>query len=81
MNPELEQKLADMQRKIEELERSNRAWFSEGEVDPQIKRTVTRIVGDISINDLSDVDTAGVSNGNVLKYNNGTWEPAVDIDT
>lgn len=81
MNPELEKRLADMQQQIDELNRFYRSWFSSGEVDPQIKKTVTKIVGGISINDLSDVDTTGVVNGEVLKYNNGTWEPAADIDT
>ena len=31
-----------------------------------------------SLNDLTDVNTAGASNGQVIKYNNGVWSPAAD---
>lgn len=37
----------------------------------------------LRLNDLADVDTDGVSNGQVIKYNSTTdvWENANDIDT
>jgi hypothetical protein len=35
--------------------------------------------GPISLNDLTDADTTGVKNGNVLKWNGTNWVPAKDI--
>jgi len=50
----------------------------------------TTVVGDtltidasVSINDLTDVDTTGITNGNILVFNStsGNWEVGTDIDT
>lgn len=48
-----------------------------------IDSEVSDAVGRINIGDLNNVDTTGVTNNQVLKYNdsNETWEPANDIDT
>lgn len=83
MNPQVEQQLMEMQLQIDELKAFKRAWFSAAEVDPQVARTVTKIVGGITLNELNDVDTSGVTNGQVIKYNDSTeiWENANDIDT
>jgi hypothetical protein len=36
-------------------------------------------ISPFSIGTLSDVDTAGVLNGQVLKYQNGSWTPSEDV--
>ena len=43
-----------------------------------LERRLNFISGTISLNDLSDVDTAGASSGEVLKYNGSQWEPGTD---
>jgi len=39
------------------------------------------LASNAGINDLSDVSTAGVVNGNVLSYNNGSWAPTAPAVT
>ena len=39
---------------------------------------ITVGLGTVNINHLADVNTSGVSNGQTLKYNSGTWVPADD---
>ena len=36
---------------------------------------------DFSLNDVSDVNTAGVANGSIIKYNGSNWVIASDVDT
>ncbi len=37
---------------------------------------VVAVDGDYTMNQLGDVNTTGVANGNILVYNSGTWEPS-----
>ena len=74
MSP-LEQKVAELERMVEILRAGQDTAFIEA-----IKRYIEVPT---NLNDLSDVDTTGVSNGEVIKYNssNSKWEPGPDIDT
>jgi hypothetical protein len=38
------------------------------------------ISANLGMNDLNDVNTGGVSNGQVLKWNGSAWTPAADLD-
>lgn len=48
-----------------------------------ITSLISDAIGRVKLNQLADVDTSGVTNGQVIKYNdsNETWENANDIDT
>lgn len=80
MTPEQEQKL---NRAIEMLERMDGMFRNPAQIDPQYASTIKAIVGAVTLNSLADVDTSGVNNGQVIKYNSTTqkWVPANDIDT
>lgn len=74
MSP-LEQKVADLEKKILIMERGE---------DPAFVEALRRYLDiPVNLNDLSDVDTSGVVDGEVIKYTAATetWENQVDIDT
>jgi hypothetical protein len=73
----------EMQRKVNELYMFMLSFRNPGEIDPQVARTITSIVGGITLGGLLDVTTDGATNGQVIKLNTSTgkWEPANDIDT
>jgi len=78
MSPEERKQFNDMKRKIEQIERVEHVPFIKN-----LERRLNFVSGDITLNDLSDVDTSGVTNGQVIKYNssNETWENDNDLDT
>jgi len=84
MSPEQRQQFEMMQKRLDALERVENVSFIES-----IKRrlgvntTVAADINAITLTDLADVDTDGVTDGQVIKYNssNVTWENANDIDT
>lgn len=84
MSPEQRQQFEMMQKRLDALERVENVSFIES-----IKRrlgvntTVEADINAITLTDLADVDTDGVTNGQVIKFNdsNSTWENANDIDT
>lgn len=80
MSPE-QQKIQELEKKVEELTRFMLSWSNPSQVSPQAVKTIRTIIGNnLTLNDLSDVSTAGVTNGQVIKYNdsNQTWEPGND---
>ena len=60
-------------------ERLNRieAWMdtfsNPSQLDPQIQRTITKVLGGISLTELSDVTITSPTNTQVLKYNGTIW--------
>jgi len=61
-----------------------RSHFSAGTgitIDSSGVITSTATGGASALNDLTDVSTAGVTTGQVLKYNGSSWAPADDTDT
>ena len=75
MTPEERIEFNQMKATLQNLQRVEDVAFVEN-----IKRRldiagdINTAVGNTTLNDLADVDTTGVSNGQVIKYNNGTWE-------
>lgn len=84
MTPEERQQFEEMQRTLRQLLAVEDVAFIEN-----IKRRldvsglVSNAISQTELNDLADVDTTGVSNGQVIKYTSATstWENANDIDT
>ena len=84
MSPEQLQQFQLMQKRLDALERVESVSFIESmKRRLGIAETVEADIDAIRLTDLSDVDTSGVSNNQVIKYNSGTntWENANDIDT
>ena len=84
MTPEERIEFNQMKATLHNLQRVEDVAFIEN-----IKRRLD-VAGDVALavsrttlNDLADVDTGGVSNGQVIKYTSSTqtWENANDIDT
>lgn len=82
MSPEERRQLNELKQLVENMRRAEDLQFIEsiarrldGKIDAKIALT--------KLTDLFDVDTTGVSNGQVIKYNSTTeeWEPANDIGT
>lgn len=69
MNP-LEQRVSELEQKLESM--TNAA-----QIDVQIARAIAR---NINIGDISNVNDAGITNGQLLKWNSTTklYEPAND---
>lgn len=84
MNPN-EQLQKDIQRlteRVASLERRLNEMDSEGTLTPDFRKVISELIvsilGETSIDAFADVNTSGASDGNVLKYNSGTWEPGTD---
>ena len=84
MTPEERIEFNQMKATLHNLQRVEDVAFIEN-----IKRRLD-VAGDVALavsrttlNDLADVDTSGVSDGQVIKYTSSTqtWENANDIDT
>lgn len=82
MNPELKQ----LEERVAFLEQQLRQFSNQGELDPQIQRTIKQAVivalSESSINDFSDVDAAGATNGQVLKFTttgDDRWIASTDL--
>lgn len=73
MSPEERLRLENLETLVQSLYRVENVEFA---------KNITRRIEfpPLSLNDLSDVDTSGVTNGQVIKYNdsNGLWENATD---
>lgn len=83
MNPEIQEKLNQLERQIQDLNNFRSQFFSAAEIDPQIARTILKIAGGLNLTDLKNVNDSGITDGQLLKYNssNEMYEPADDIDT
>ena len=70
MTPEQLQEFEEMKLQVAQFEvfLQNAA-----QVDPQVASTITAIVGDIPLGNLSDVTLTSPSNGEVLKFNGTIW--------
>lgn len=80
MTPQEKQQFEEMK---QTLQRIDNGFRNLSQIDPQYLASILAIAKTLKINDLNDVDTTGVNNGEVLKYvsSSETWEPAPDIDT
>lgn len=80
MTPEEKNRFEKLEQLVQSLLRAENVSFIESikrRLDIDVK------IANIRLNDLVDVDTTGVSNGQVIKYTSSTalWENANDIDT
>lgn len=82
MTPEDRLQFDEMKRTLEAIKRLEDVAFIEN-IKRRIDDTIDEKIAAVELNDLADVDTSGVTNGQVIKYNNSnqTWENAADIDT
>jgi len=83
MNP-LEQRVKELEREVEDLKRFNASLHNPSQYNADLVQAMSEAVfGTINLNDLNDVNTAGVTNNQVIKYSTGsqTWTPANDLDT
>ena len=80
MSPELLAQFNDMKARLEKLERAENVAFIKSLERNSIFVTQETLDA-LTLNDLADVDTSGVTNGQVIKYDSGVWENANDIDT
>ena len=81
MTPEQRTQLENMQRKINAIERAEDIQFIQSiarRLEQSISTIVDQKISQTALNDLIDVDTSGVTNGQVIKYSSGTWENAND---
>ena len=82
MNPQVQQRFQEIQRELDSMRLFMRSFLSAAELDPDIQRTILRVVGTLKLSDLSDVeDTDSATTGKVLKKTATTWQPGDDIDT
>ena len=88
MTPEERNEFNQMKATLQNLQRVEDVAFIENikrriGVDGTITAMIDGKLALVEINDLADVDTSGVSDGQVIKYNSSTetWENANDIDT
>lgn len=81
MTPEQLNQFQEMQRKLSAIERGEDIQFVQS-VARRLEQSITTIVNQniskTTLNDLADVDTGGVTNGQVIKYSSGTWVNAND---
>lgn len=80
MTPEQLKQFNDMQKRLTALEKVENISF----IQNLIRRIdISALLSFAKLNDLGDVDTSGVTNGQVIKYtaSSKTWENANDIDT
>lgn len=75
MSPE-QLKLQELENRIIKLEEFIRSLHNPAQYNPEVISALITVIGNINLNDLNDVDTSGVSNGQVIKYNSSTqkWE-------
>ena len=84
MSPEDRQLLQSLKERLDKLERAENVAFIksiERNTDFITLSELQNTLDALTLNDLADVDTSGVTNGQVIKYDSGTWENANDIDT
>ena len=84
MTPEERIEFNQMKATLQNLQRVEDVAFVENiKRRLDIPTAVTNTIAETNIGALANVDTSGVTNDQVLKYNsaNETWEPANDIDT
>ena len=84
MTPQDRRELNELRVAVTELQRVlNVSFVEEMKRRLNLDSEISDAIGRIDIGDLNNVDTTGVTNNQVLKYNssNETWEPANDIDT
>ena len=83
MNP-LEQRVQQLENQVQELQQQSQALRNPAQYDPILTAALIDVVfNNVTLNDLSDVDDTGITNGQLLKFNSssGNYEPANDIDT
>lgn len=73
MTPEERQRFETLERLVQSLLRVENVEFIKN-----AERRLNFVSGTLALGDLSDVDTTGQSNGEVLKYNGTTWVPNTD---
>lgn len=81
MTPQERQEFNMMKETLRNLQRVEDVGFYQNIARRlDIPTVVANAIADSDIGDLANVDTSGVTNGQVLKYNssNQTWEPADD---
>jgi len=84
MTPQDRRELNELRVAVTELQRVlNVSFVEEMKRRLNLDSEISDAIGRIDIGDLNNVDTTGVTNNQVLKYNssNETWGPANDIDT
>ena len=82
MTPEERIEFDQMKTTLQNIQRVEDVGFIENiKRRLDVQSDIVREIALIELNNLADVDTSGVSNGQVIKYNSGTWENANDIDT
>lgn len=80
MSPQDRQLLNDLLERVSKLEKAEN--LSAIQMFERNSTFVTQAgIDALTLDDLADVDTSGVTNGQVIKYSSGTWENANDIDT
>lgn len=79
MSPEDRQLLNDIKTRLDLLERVENIAFIRN-VFRRLEDEIDEKIAGIKLNDLADVDTSGVTNGQVIKYtaSTSTWENAAD---
>ena len=82
MSPEQRLEWQEMKKKLEALRRVEDNAFIEN-MFRRLEQRIDEKLAAINLTDLNDVDTSGVSNNQVIKYNStsGVWENANDLDT
>ena len=84
MTPQERQELAELKLQVKNLQEVIDVSFIEN-IKRRLDLTseISDAIGRVNLTQLADVDTTGVTNGQVIKYNstNQTWENANDIDT
>lgn len=85
MSPEDRREFEELKKTVRNLKMVQDVDFIESikrrlRVNEDVESMVDTKIAAIELNDLADVNTTGVSNGQVIKYNssNSTWEDAND---
>lgn len=88
MSPEDRREFEELKKTVRNLKMVQDVDFIESikrrlRVNEDVESMVDTKIAAIELNDLADVNTTGVSNGQVIKYNssNSTWEDANDNTT
>lgn len=73
MSPKELERMDKLEKLVQTLLRAENVEFIKS-----LERRLNFVSGTLSLNDLSDVDTSGASNGEVLEFNGTGWVPATD---
>lgn len=80
MNPELRRELDEIKQMIRNIRMAEDIMFIE-QIARRLESRIDARIALTELNDLADVNTSGVTNGQVIKYTSGTWGPADDLVT